>query len=190
MTETFGEQRIGPGLVTLVVADPAYSDAWWTWRQQPSARAHMPLEPLTADQLAARLKAAGSDLADVTKPEYRWMVRYQDSIVGTVAVTKPSWKMGHCEISYMIDELFQGRGLGKAAVRCLVDLVMRVDTMHKLIAITSVDNVSSIAVLQSTGFVLEGRLREHFLIEGRRIDQLQWGLLRREWEQISTETTD
>lgn len=93
--------------------------------------------------------------------------------------------MGYCEITYMIDESFQGRGLGKASVRCLVDLLMNLTTFHKLIAITSVDNIPSIAVLRHSGFALEGCLREHFDIEGRRADQFQWGLLRKEWRRIS-----
>jgi ribosomal-protein-alanine N-acetyltransferase len=89
--------------------------------------------------------------------------------------------MGYSEIGYMLSESHQGRGLGTAAVSLFVAKIFRESSLDRLFATISVENAASIRLVTRLGFTREGLLREHFLIEGRRVDELVYGILRREW---------
>jgi len=44
------------------------------------------------------------------------------------------------------------------------------------------ENRASRRVLEKSGFVQEGLLREHYLINGQPVNEVLYGLLRQEWK--------
>ncbi|HEV2704562.1 MAG TPA: GNAT family protein [Pyrinomonadaceae bacterium] len=167
----------------LVAARAEHAAAWMRWRNEAASRRFNPLLPLTVEELARRLSSYyGSDLADRARAEYRWMVQFGDEVVGTVSASNVSWAMGYIEIGYMLAESHQGQGLGTRAVRLLVDKLFRETDLHRIFATVSVENEPSCRLLARLGFAREGTLREHYLIQGRRIDEAVYGLLRHEWK--------
>lgn len=162
---------------------PEHAALWQRWREQPSSQRFNPLLPLPVDYLARRLATVCTgDLADRSRGEYRWVVVADGEPVGTVAAVAPSWSMGHAEISYMLAESHHRRGLGTRAVRLLVDKLFGETDLHRLYALISPENIASARLAERVGFRLEGRMREHYLIQGRRVDELLYGLLRPDWE--------
>lgn len=160
-----------------------YAAAWLRWRGQESSQRFNPLLPLPESYLAQRLSnVCTSDLSNRKRVEYRWVVDLRGEPVGTVAAVSPSWSMGYAEIGYMLAEEYQGRGLGTRAVALLVGKLFEETDLHRLFAMISPENVASLRLIERLGFTHEGRMREHYLIQGRRVDEMIYGLLRGEWE--------
>lgn len=167
----------------LVAAKAEHAALWRRWRGEEGSQRFNPLYPLSIAELARRLSnVCGSDFEDRRRHEYRWMVARGEEFVGTVSAMNASWGMGYIEIGYMIGEEFQGRGYGTSAVALLVEKIFHETTLHRIYALVSVENVASLRLLERLGFTREGVMREHYLIQGRRVDEVMYGLLRREWD--------
>ncbi|MDI1448009.1 GNAT family protein [Polyangium sp. 6x1] len=167
--------------VQLVPPRAAHAPLWFGWRSETHAQRHMPIEPWSVDALRRRLVASTPDLADPEKQEHRWIVQWQDECVGIVSILRPSFRLGHAELSYHVAQAHHRRGIAPQAVAALIDRVFEQTDLARLHAYISEPNRPSRRVAEKLGFVHEGTLREHFMIHGRRVDQCVYGLLRREW---------
>jgi RimJ/RimL family protein N-acetyltransferase len=78
-----------------------------------------------------------------------------------------------------------GRG-ALAASRLIDHLFMTLDA-NKIFALTLVVNPLAISTLSSGGFTLEGRLRDHYYVDGNFEDCLIWGQTRAEYDQLTVE---
>jgi ribosomal-protein-alanine N-acetyltransferase len=165
----------------LVPAQASHAPVWWRWRQEETTRRHNPLDDIGAAELASRLSLVGGDLRDRSYTEYRWMVLLDAEAIGTVSLSRPSWRMGYGEIGYMLAEAHHGRGLGTATVGLLVDKIFQESPLVRLTAMISVANVPSWRLVERLGFVREGTMRQHYVIAGERVDEHLYGLLRSEW---------
>jgi ribosomal-protein-alanine N-acetyltransferase len=165
----------------LVPANASHAQVWWRWRQEESTRRHNPLDDIGPLELASRLSLIGGDLQDTSFAEYRWMVLLDAVPVGTVSLSRPSWRMGYGEIGYMLAEAYHGRGLGTASVGLFVEKVFRETNLVRLTATISTENVASWRLIERLGFTREGMLRQHYVIQGRRVNEYIYGLLRPEW---------
>jgi len=170
-----------PSKVHLVPPRAAAAQLWYGWRNEPHAQRYMPIEPWSLDALRRRLVASMPDLSDLEKPEHRWLVMWQDEYVGIVGLHRPSFRLGHAEISYHLAEAHHRRGIATQAVSALCDRVFEETNLARLFAFVSENNRPSRRLLEKLGFVHEGTMREHFQIHGRRVDQCVYGILRREW---------
>ena len=52
--------------------------------------------------------------------------------------------------------------------------------LNKIYATTSSDNIQSIGLLEKAGFMLDGRVREHYWIKDKKFDQLHYSILQKE----------
>lgn len=168
--------------VRLAVPKSHHAKLWLAWRNEPSARRYMPIEPWSESALKRRLGASVPDLSDPEKQEHRWIVQCGKESVGVVSVLRPSFLQGFAEISYHLAEAHQGRGIATAAVTQLVDLIFDQTELERLMAVISVGNRASRRLVEKLGFQHEGTMRRHFVIGGRRVDQCLYGLLRRDWK--------
>jgi ribosomal-protein-alanine N-acetyltransferase len=177
------EQADEAAELRLLATGAEHAALWHRWRSEAASQRFNPLFPLTVEELARRLSALSvSDLSDRRRSEFRWMIARGPEVIGTVAAPNPSWSMGYIEIGYMLGEEYQGRGLGTRAVALFVEKLFRETTLHRVYATVSVENVPSCRLLERLGFRREGVMREHYLIQGRRVDEVLYGLLRHEWE--------
>lgn len=88
---------------------------------------------------------------------------------------------GVAEVGFVLAAAFQGRGYGAEQLRAVCRFAFAEAGFRKLTATVTAGNVASRAVLEKTGFVLEGTLRESYLLAGRWQDDWLFGLLRREF---------
>jgi ribosomal-protein-alanine N-acetyltransferase len=109
------------------------------------------------------------------------MIELDVQVIGTVSGQNPQWPEATLEIGYMLDEAYHGRGLGTRVVALWVDELFGVGGFERLWLLTNSSNTSSQRLAARLGSQLEGRLREHVLLNGERSDQLLYGLLKREW---------
>lgn len=173
----------GPA-VELIPPDPSHAPLVWRWRQQALARRFNPFLPADEASLARRLVPERADLTNYALDGHRWMVRWEGAIVGTVGLHATHWESGNTEIGYQLDEAVHGRGVGTAAVWTLVNHLYAQTEMVHILALIAAEHVASQRLIQKLGFVVEGRLRSHVLVEGHRLDQVIYGMLREDWARV------
>ncbi|MFW6140937.1 MAG: GNAT family N-acetyltransferase [Candidatus Saliniplasma sp.] len=101
-----------------------------------------------------------------------WVNRYQDR------KDLDFWYIGIdiCEDQYL------GKGLGTEALELWIDYLFENSNIHKIALRTYSFNIRMKRVAEKLGFVEEGVEREIKRWEGRYIDLVDYGLLRREWK--------
>ncbi len=92
----------------------------------------------------------------------------------------------NCELGIVIgDKAYWGKGYGREAVNLLVGYAFHHWNVHRVWLRTNSGNERAIRAYLACGFVEEGRLREHEWNNGRFVDTVMMGILRREWEKIN-----
>lgn len=87
-----------------------------------------------------------------------------------------------CRLGIVIGEKeLWGRGYGHRAVVRAVSHAFDVLGLERITAEVFADNPRSVRLLEGVGFVREGVMRESILRDGRRVDELVYGLLRHDW---------
>ena len=172
-----------PPKLDLIAYQPSFLDRFIEWRIQPLSVRHNPLKAMGREEIKAMLESEGCTLSDLTKNEsYRWFIQCEDAIVGSVSLKNISHSMSYAEIGYGVAEHRQGAGIATAAVNLLVQKSFSESPLRKLVAYVHDQNVASCRVLEKAGFVREGTLREHYLINGVPENEILFGLLKHEWE--------
>ena len=82
------------------------------------------------------------------------------------------------EVGYWLGEPFWGRGIASEALRAVTDYAFATFDVIRLEAGVFGWNPASARVLEKAGYVLEGRLRNAIVKDGRVGDRLIYGLLR------------
>jgi [ribosomal protein S5]-alanine N-acetyltransferase len=171
-----------PSELRLIPALPEHVDVWMAIRDEPLMRSLLPLEPATRESLLGRLREESGDVTDPSAKGFRWMVELDGRIIGTVAARDLSRFQGRVELGYMLSTAYVGRGLGTRAVSMALERLFSMPFLHRVWLGTTVDNLASQGLARKLGFTLEGLLREHYVVDGKRKDRQVWGLLRPEWE--------
>jgi len=76
------------------------------------------------------------------------------------------------------------KGYGIEAVRRLLDYLFGELDLHRVIAITDVENVASFSVLDRMGFRREGHFVENLMFKGQWASEYHYAMLKREWENL------
>lgn len=106
-------------------------------------------------------------------------------LVGLVGLHKIDWIHRKADISVMIGHPEAwGKNIGKEAVSLTVSHAFNKMNLHKLTAGMWSSNLASKKIFEKNGFVREGTLKEQFWDGKIYVDELRYGLLRTEWEQL------
>ena len=87
-------------------------------------------------------------------------------IIGTICLWNFIKEHYRSEIGYILHPDFWRKGIMKEAINCVIDYGFNVLGLHSIEALLSPGNIASSAVLESTGFVKEGHLKESFYFRG------------------------
>lgn len=118
--------------------------------------------PDTWSQIAIELKTAGA-------------------LIGDCAIHTLPQDTNQVEIGYTLDPLYQNKGFGKEAVKCLLRYIFNVLNKHRVIAITDVRNKSSIKLLENIGMRKEGHFIKNAWYRGEYTDEYLFALLKEEF---------
>ncbi|ODU22130.1 MAG: GNAT family N-acetyltransferase [Sphingomonas sp. SCN 67-18] len=109
-----------------------------------------------------------------------WAITLDDDrAIGWVVLGRR--RPGVSEIGYILHRAHHRQGLTREALCAVIDHAFHALGTRRLFADTDPDNAASIALLQSLGFTLEGRLRGEWETHIGVRDSLIWGLLAGEW---------
>ncbi len=104
-----------------------------------------------------------------------------DALVGYGGVVHLSWSDRRGEVSFLTDTARLDEATFAADWRAYLDLLLPlardVLRLHKLTTETYEVRTTLIPILEQHGFVLEGTLREHHLLDGRWVTSLAHGLI-------------
>ncbi|MGL5818671.1 MAG: GNAT family N-acetyltransferase [Phycicoccus sp.] len=84
-------------------------------------------------------------------------------------------------LGYVLAEEAWGRGFATEAAGALLTWAFESMDLNRVEAQADTRNDASARVLEKFGFVLEGTLREHVIVDGEVSDDWTFGLLRSEW---------
>lgn len=165
--------------VTLRPALPPDAGLLHQWRGEPSVRRHQPLQAATVADLRADLaRQRPEELYRGRGERFQWIVQVETLPVGWITLAVTSWEHALAEIGYALTSEFQGRGVMSQALQILVADLFLATPLERLEARCAIDNVASQRVLEKVGFRREGLLRGYFQLDGRRIDNYLYALLR------------
>lgn len=85
------------------------------------------------------------------------------------------------EVGFLLAPEAQGKGYGTESLRAVCDYAFSAGGLRRLTACVTAGNQASRQLLEKTGFVLEGTLRESYWLQQRWQDDWLFGLLKHEW---------
>ncbi|MFZ6052481.1 GNAT family N-acetyltransferase [Halocola ammonii] len=89
------------------------------------------------------------------------------------------------EVGITISPTFQKSGYAKETLTAIVDYLFSLDDFHRITERVAPENTASVRLLESLGFRKEGHFIENVFLKGRWQSELQFALLRKEWEEQS-----
>lgn len=105
-----------------------------------------------------------------------------DCHIGNIRMHKIDFHYGTAEIGILVgDQETQGRGIGYESLFLLFKFAFDAVGLRRLTLGAIDGNVRAIRLYEKLGFVLEGRLRGHAVVDGKPVDALRFGLLKEEF---------
>ena len=102
--------------------------------------------------------------------------------VGNVVLDRIDTYLASARLSVYIGEASaRGVGVGRTALHLAVQRGFEELNLHKIWLTVHAENLAAVTTYSKVGFVLEGVLRDEFLIGDRRLAALYMGLLRDDW---------
>jgi RimJ/RimL family protein N-acetyltransferase len=114
-------------------------------------------------------------------------LRNEQSLAGHVVLTVQEKDQLQAEIGFTFARQFHGRGLAKEAASRVLEYVFSELKLHRVIAITDCENLSSTALLARLGMRREGHYIQNIWFKGKWGDEYLYAILRDEWRH-STDT--
>jgi ribosomal-protein-alanine N-acetyltransferase len=103
-----------------------------------------------------------------------------DAFVGALMLLHLDWTHRRCELGYWLIPQARGKGLVDAAVALALGWVFTELELLRVEIATTVENTRSQAVASRHGFTREALQRARDIERGKRVDVIQFGLLREE----------
>lgn len=110
-----------------------------------------------------------------------FLIREDDTIVGTIGVHDIDHASRHAKLGYWIGQDHEGKGIVTDSCRVLLGHLFEDLAFNRVQINCNVDNKRSRAIPEKLGFTFEGTLREAELLNGKFRDQAVYSLLKREW---------
>jgi [ribosomal protein S5]-alanine N-acetyltransferase len=112
-------------------------------------------------------------------PTTVWAIEAEGAAVGGIGI-EPGRDVERvsAEIGYWLGRPYWGRGIMTEAVRAVTAEVFKTFDFARIFALPFAGNVGSIRVLEKAGYVLEGRMPQSTIKDGRIRDQLMFGAYR------------
>lgn len=103
-------------------------------------------------------------------------------LIGDCAIKLHGHKASMAEIGITISHLEQKKGYAKEALKEILSFLFDKKKLHRLVVTVDTENTSSIHLLKSTGFRLEGHFIENIFFKGKWGSEFQYAMLKQEWD--------
>ncbi len=107
-----------------------------------------------------------------------------DQPIGMTGLHQIDYRNGNCLFGIIIgDKTAWGMGFGTDATKIMVGYAFHTLNMHRVSLCVFDFNKRAIPIYEKVGFQKEGIRREGHYVNGEYCDEIQMGILRREWEE-------
>jgi RimJ/RimL family protein N-acetyltransferase len=174
--------RLANDDVTLRAVDPSDIEAIRHWRNAQMDVLRQ-TAPITADQQTRYFATEVWPEKCKLKPaQIVLAIEYNDALVGYGGVVHISWPNRRAEVSFLLMPAFENDAATRASIfgkflSLIKELAFEDLQLHRLFTETYAQRAQHIATLEAAGFLLEGCMREHALIDGVHSDALIHGCL-------------
>jgi ribosomal-protein-alanine N-acetyltransferase len=103
-------------------------------------------------------------------------------IIGDCAIRLNLHDIRIAEIGITISYLEQKKGYAKEVLSSLLTFLFNSKNIHRVVEIVDIENLPSISLLKGVGFRLEGHFIENIFFKGKWGSELQFAMLKREWD--------
>jgi ribosomal-protein-serine acetyltransferase len=117
--------------------------------------------------------------------EYAFVMVYQGKIIGRVGVYKIESYNSVGQLGYWITREFEGKGYVFKSVQRVLEFCFHALLMQRIEIRSATGNLRSQRIALRLGFTREGVLREAERIGERRVDQVVFSMLKREFNSLT-----
>lgn len=103
-------------------------------------------------------------------------------LIGDCAIKLDSYDTRLAEIGITISHLQQKKGYAKEVLTGILNWLFSAQNIHRVTEIVDAENTASIHLLKSLNFKQEGHFIENIFFKGKWGSELQFAMLKREWE--------
>lgn len=165
--------------LTLKVLDERYTDDIFNFYYSNREyfdpyEVDKPTHFYTKEFIKSLVKAESKAFYQLKHARYYLYQNGSDRIIGSVSFSNINKGMSSCIIGYKIDEQFAGQGLGRKMVAMALKAIVADYGMHRVEAYIHPDNLHSIKLCESLGFISEGTAHAYAMIGGQWLDHLRY----------------
>lgn len=154
------------------------------YRSNPEVTRYQGFDVMTAEQAAGFIKE--QENREFGKPgewvQYGIENKATGKIIGDCAIRLTSQDPRVAEIGITISHLEQKKGFAKEILSGILEYLFAKLKIHRVVEIVDEENIASINLLKSAGFRQEGHFIENIFFKGRWGSELQFAMLKKEWE--------
>ena len=170
----------------LIIRHLALSDLadFYIYRSNPEVTKYQGFDVMTMESAETFIKENSTKRFGKAGEWVQYAIENKDTarLVGDCAIKLDQHDTRIAEIGITISHLEQKKGFAKEAFHGLLAFLFNNNNVHRVVEIVDVKNLASINLLKSTGFRLEGHFIENIFFKGKWGSEMQYALLKREWE--------
>lgn len=156
----------------------------------PEVIRFMPWGPNTPDETRDFIAKAISakDEEPRMKHDFAIVLKSEKMLVGGCGIYLTSMQNREGYIGYCTNRRFWGRGHATEVAGALINFGFSELKLHRIFATCDPENLPSARVLEKSGMLLEGRLRENEMLRGKWRDSSIYAILEHEWQNNQVRT--
>lgn len=164
--------------VDLCPHEPEDTDFLLRNRNHPAIRAWMPqAHPTTRPEIEAWIEDTDDDDHSTSL-----LGVVDGDPVGNISLFDVYPESGRGRLGAWVDPDYHGKGYGSEMTELMIDYAFTERRLHTLAAGALATNDPSRGLLESVGFVQEGRQREAYFVDGEYVDRIIYGLHEDDWD--------
>ncbi len=156
-----------------------------TYRSNPDVTRYQGFDVMTLEQADEFIKSQTDKRFGKAGEWVQYGIEKKETkkIIGDCAIKLNPLDTRIAEIGITISHLEQRKGYAKEVLLSILTFLFDVKGIHRVVEIVDVNNIASIKLLESTGFKKEGHFVENIFIEGKWESEIQYAMLKREWDE-------
>ena len=103
-------------------------------------------------------------------------------LIGDCAIKLDQYDTRIAEIGITISHFEQKKGYAKETLIAILTFLFDTKNIHRVVEIVDAENIASIKLLESIGFMQEGHFIENIFFKGKWGSEFQYAMLKREWD--------
>ena len=161
-------------------------ESFWNYRNDPEVARYqgwdVPYPREKALEFVTEMKAKETTVQD------EWFQAAIEEINSGVVVGDVAFYLKKDDpqayVGYTIARSYWRKGYGMEATRRLLAYLFGERDLHRIIAITDVENIASFNILERLGFRREGHFVENLMFKGHWGSEYHYAMLKREWDKF------